>query len=104
MTRDPSLRMDTNARTAPPHILIVEDEPKLAELLRDYLRTDGFAATALDDGAQAGFARAQILFGYLTRAEWAELIRYGLEDREHRGIFRQDLTMKELQHCVYAPS
>ena len=53
MTRDPSLRMDTNARTAPPHILIVEDEPKLAELLRDYLRADGFAATALDDGAQA---------------------------------------------------
>lgn len=45
--------MDIAARTAPPHILVVEDEPKLAELLRDYLVAAGFAATALDDGARA---------------------------------------------------
>jgi two-component system, OmpR family, response regulator BaeR len=31
-------------------ILIVEDEPKLAELLRDYLVRDGYEATVLDRG------------------------------------------------------
>ncbi|TXH65080.1 MAG: response regulator [Lysobacteraceae bacterium] len=34
-------------------ILIVEDEPKLAELLRDYLKAAGYAAAILDDGAHA---------------------------------------------------
>ncbi|MCY0386054.1 response regulator [Robbsia sp. Bb-Pol-6] len=34
----------------PPHILIVEDEPKLAVVLADYLHVDGFATTSLADG------------------------------------------------------
>ncbi len=33
-----------------PRILIVEDEPKLATVLTDYLRRDGFATTSLVDG------------------------------------------------------
>jgi two-component system, OmpR family, response regulator BaeR len=35
------------------HVLIVEDEPKLATLLRDYLQASGYAATMLHDGAAA---------------------------------------------------
>ena len=31
-------------------VLVVEDEPKLAELLRDYLVREGYAATVLDRG------------------------------------------------------
>ncbi|MFP3563617.1 response regulator [Paraburkholderia sp. SIMBA_030] len=34
----------------PSHILIVEDEPKLAAVLEDYLHLDGFVTTTLDDG------------------------------------------------------
>lgn len=33
-----------------PHILIVEDEPKLAQLLVDYLQADGYACTVVRDG------------------------------------------------------
>ncbi|WP_341315991.1 response regulator [Paraburkholderia sp. IMGN_8] len=34
----------------PSHILIVEDEPKLAAVLEDYLHLEGFITTILDDG------------------------------------------------------
>ncbi|UCF94749.1 MAG: response regulator, partial [Desulfobacterales bacterium] len=34
------------------HILIVEDEPKIAELLRDYLQEAGFKVSCLDRGDQ----------------------------------------------------
>lgn len=34
-------------------IAIVEDEPKLASLLRDYLEADGFSTIVYDDGTQA---------------------------------------------------
>jgi two-component system response regulator BaeR len=33
-----------------PHIVIVEDEPKLAQLLVDYLQADGYACTVVRDG------------------------------------------------------
>lgn len=36
-----------------PHILIVEDEPKLAQLLVDYLQADGYACTVVRDGQGA---------------------------------------------------
>ncbi|WP_434112134.1 response regulator [Paraburkholderia caffeinilytica] len=36
----------------PPHILIVEDEPKLAAVLEAYLHLEGFATTIIDDGHQ----------------------------------------------------
>ena len=45
--------MEPLARNGTPHILVVEDEPKLAALLHDYLVASGYAATTLDDGAQA---------------------------------------------------
>jgi two-component system response regulator BaeR len=32
------------------HILVVEDEPKLAALLQEYLQQDGFEAEIIDDG------------------------------------------------------
>ena len=35
------------------HILVVEDEPKLAALLRDYLAASGFRVSVLDSGAHA---------------------------------------------------
>lgn len=35
------------------HILIVEDEPKLAQLLVDYLQADGYACTVVRDGHAA---------------------------------------------------
>jgi two-component system response regulator BaeR len=35
------------------HVLIVEDEPKLAALLRDYLQATGYAVSVLADGADA---------------------------------------------------
>jgi two-component system response regulator BaeR len=35
------------------HILVVEDEPKIAALLRDYLVNAGYEATVLDNGAVA---------------------------------------------------
>ena len=38
---------------APPLILIVEDEPQLAELLADYLRGAGFDTHCVVDGAEA---------------------------------------------------
>lgn len=34
-------------------ILIVEDEPKIAQLMVDYLQLEGFATTVLDSGAEA---------------------------------------------------
>jgi two-component system response regulator BaeR len=42
-----------SAGDAAPLILIVEDEPKLARLLADYLAADGFATRCIDDGATA---------------------------------------------------
>ncbi len=36
-----------------PRVLIVEDDVKIAQLLLDYLRRDGFAATAIGDGHAA---------------------------------------------------
>ncbi|MFM0076290.1 response regulator [Paraburkholderia sediminicola] len=36
----------------PSHILIVEDEPKLAAVLEAYLQLEGFVTTILDDGHQ----------------------------------------------------
>ncbi|MGI4861008.1 MAG: response regulator [Janthinobacterium lividum] len=41
-----------NVTDTPAHILIVEDEPKLAAVLADYLRVDGFATTSLADGRE----------------------------------------------------
>jgi two-component system response regulator BaeR len=35
------------------HILVVEDEPKIAALLRDYLANAGYEVTVLDNGAVA---------------------------------------------------
>ena len=35
------------------HVLVVEDEPKIAALLRDYLVNAGYEATVLDNGAGA---------------------------------------------------
>ena len=37
----------------PHHILIVEDEPKLARLLADYLQADGYTSTLVHDGLEA---------------------------------------------------
>ena len=39
--------------TAPHRILVVEDDAKIAQLLLDYLRNDGFEAQAIGDGRQA---------------------------------------------------
>ncbi len=36
------------------NILIVEDEPKLANLLADYLRASGFEPFCLGDGTEVG--------------------------------------------------
>ncbi len=44
---------------APPCILVVEDEPKLAALLADYLRAAGMAPVTVHDGASALPAFAQ---------------------------------------------
>lgn len=45
----PGTPVGSDASTGP-RILIVEDEPKLATVLTDYLRRDGFDTTALTDG------------------------------------------------------
>ena len=37
----------------PPHILIVEDEPEVRELLREVLVEDGYEVSAARDGAEA---------------------------------------------------
>ncbi|TKC85957.1 response regulator [Trinickia terrae] len=48
-------------RTSRPSILIVEDEPKLSALLTDYLRAEGYDATAVADGlAVIPHVRAQM--------------------------------------------
>ncbi len=39
--------------TAPHHVLVVEDDPKIAQLLLDYLRREGWLAQALGDGQLA---------------------------------------------------
>lgn len=39
--------------SAVPRILVVEDEPKMAALLADYLRAAGYEAECVDDGAAA---------------------------------------------------
>lgn len=41
------------AAATPPTILVVEDEPKLAALLHDYLVASGYSVAVLDDGQQA---------------------------------------------------
>lgn len=43
----------TTTAAASPSILVVEDEPKLAELLCDYLSAAGYAADAIEDGRVA---------------------------------------------------
>ena len=47
-------------------VLVVEDDPKIAQLLVDYLHSDGFSAEAVHDGAQA--------LALLRRAEPAAVI------------------------------
>lgn len=42
-----------NTTTAPRRVMVVEDDPKIAQLLVDYLHSDGFAVDAVDDGAVA---------------------------------------------------
>ena len=42
--------MLSNDRLPAADILVVEDEPKLAALLRDYLQAAGHRVTCLDDG------------------------------------------------------
>jgi two-component system, OmpR family, response regulator BaeR len=37
----------------PRRVLAVEDDPKIAQLLLDYLRAEGFDAQAIADGKQA---------------------------------------------------
>lgn len=39
--------------TEPKHVLVVEDDPKIAQLLLDYLRSEGFAASSIADGQLA---------------------------------------------------
>jgi two-component system, OmpR family, response regulator BaeR len=39
--------------TTPRRVLVVEDDPKIAQLLLDYLRAEGFEAHAIADGKQA---------------------------------------------------
>ena len=39
--------------TTPPHILVVEDDEGIAQLILDYLRFEGFAASAVGDGREA---------------------------------------------------
>ena len=42
--------MLSNEQLSPADILVVEDEPKLAALLRDYLQAAGHRVTCLDNG------------------------------------------------------
>ena len=37
----------------PMRVLIIEDEPKLAALLTDYLQRDGYVCTSVHDGGAA---------------------------------------------------
>ncbi|MEO5687507.1 MAG: response regulator [Burkholderiaceae bacterium] len=37
----------------PPHVLVVEDDDRIAQLILDYLRYEGFTATAIGDGRLA---------------------------------------------------
>ncbi len=39
--------------TGPRHVLVVEDDAKIAQLLLDYLRAEGLTASAIDDGRLA---------------------------------------------------
>jgi two-component system, OmpR family, response regulator BaeR len=39
--------------TTPRRVIVVEDDPKIAQLLVDYLHAEGFEAHAVDDGAHA---------------------------------------------------
>jgi two-component system, OmpR family, response regulator BaeR len=39
--------------SAPRRVMVVEDDPKIAQLLVDYLRNDGFVVDAVSDGAVA---------------------------------------------------
>ena len=36
------------------HVVVVEDEPKIAQLVADYLRNDGFHVTVLREGSICG--------------------------------------------------
>ena len=47
-----SMSMNMNATAAAP-VLVVEDDPKIAQLLLDYLRAEGLPAQAVADGAEA---------------------------------------------------
>lgn len=51
--------METEAFMEAVHILVVEDDAKIAALLADYLRAGGYRATCIADGAEAlAFLRA----------------------------------------------
>ena len=45
--------------SAAPYVLIVEDEPKLAKLLRDYLGASGFETRSIGDGLEVAAAIAE---------------------------------------------
>lgn len=46
-------------REAPTYVLVVEDEPKLARLVADYLAASGFEARLLEDGRDVAAAIAE---------------------------------------------
>lgn len=47
------MEQNVKALLPPQRVLVVEDEHKIAQLLLDYLRADGFSADSLADGEQA---------------------------------------------------
>ena len=45
--------MTTTTAAPPPRVLVVEDDERIAQLILDYLRYEGFAASAIGDGRLA---------------------------------------------------
>jgi len=45
--------MTHGATTPPAHLLVVEDDPKIADMLTNYLQAQGFTTTLVGDGLQA---------------------------------------------------
>src|SRR5205807_4660 len=70
-----------NAAGERPLVLIVEDEPEIAELLRDFLQADGFGVARAADGAQASAA--------LDRSPDCVLLDIMLPDRSGFDVCRE---------------
>ena len=78
-------KLDEDVSRTPPHILIVEDEPDVRNLLDEVLREDGYEVSAVRDGAEA----IAVLRRRRPDAILLDLMMAGLDGWDFLALYRQ---------------